>query len=242
MTEISFIFRKTIRTANKLQNQLKIQLYQSSHLTAPKPATFVVTPMETFVLFLEVHTLWRVSATVDMGLHYVKAAPEAAPGSTLPRLPGQRQDNTFLHWPPSWLGFGSLGKLKARNTKNYFLTKEAQHGKIRPQISSLAGTETRIKVYCTLLTEQWNNITAFFQFPQILLGEYSWQVVSIQDMLTLSMECFIFHQEILACFTSLSWLYEPVSIYLHLFKLVTPELNTLFYFDDQGDRCNENNL
>lgn len=130
---------------------------------------------------------------------------------------------------------------------SYFLTKGAQHGRIRPQTSPLAGTEKQIKVFCTLLTEQWN-ITVFFQFPQMLLVEYSWQVVSIQDfkkyhgLLRLSMERFLFHQEILACFTSLSWFYEPVSIYLHLFELMTPELNTLFYFDYQGDRCNENNI
>lgn len=61
-------------------------------------------------------------------------------------------------------------------------------------------------------------------------------------MLTLSMEHFIFHQEILAHFTSLSRLYEPVSIYLHLFELVNSEPNTLFYFDYKGDRCNENNV
>lgn len=99
-----------------------------------------------------------------------------------------------------------------------------------------------------LSTEHWNNITVFFQFPQVLLVEYSWQVVSIQDfrrhhgLLTFSTEHFIFHQEILARFTSLSWLYEPVSIYLHLFELVTPELNILFYFYYKGDRWNENNV
>lgn len=73
---------------------------------------------------------------------------------------------------PGWAA-DSLGKLEARNTKNYFLTKGAQHGRIRPHISSLPGTEAQIKVYCTLLTEQWNNITVVFQFPQILLVEYS---------------------------------------------------------------------
>jgi len=45
--EISLTFRKTMRTANKLQSQLKIHLHESSHHTEFDPAKPVVTPMET---------------------------------------------------------------------------------------------------------------------------------------------------------------------------------------------------
>lgn len=70
---------------------------------------------------------------------------------------------------PAWAA-DSLGKLKARNTKKYFLTKGAQHGRVRPRISSLPGTETRIKVYCTLITEQWNNITVLFSISSNIIS------------------------------------------------------------------------
>lgn len=83
------------------------------------------------------------------------------------RLEKGRINSPATH--PGW-AVDSLGKLKARNTKNYFLTKGEQHGRLRPHISSLPGTETQIRVYCTLLTEQWNNITVFFSISSNIIS------------------------------------------------------------------------